>query len=121
MSRDTGPGPAERKGTDAGPADGPAGQPGPQRVPLTPADQRVREDGDPGFRAQDPADEELHGVVEDEPGPDEPEAGPDDLLEQETAAGGGHVSADVDWAPSDSDDPDAGSGRTDNDPGYRGR
>lgn len=122
-SRHPDPGPAQSGGPaeSSGQAAGPDTRPGPGREPLTPADQRVREEGDPGLRGAGPADEDLHGVVEDGPGQDEPEAVPDDLLEQETAAGGGHVSADVDWAPSDSDDPDAGSGRTDNDPGYRRR
>jgi hypothetical protein len=72
-------------------------------------------DGEPGADRGD----ELRGVVDDEPGADQAE-------QQELAdatrsagqpAGGGHVSAEVDWVPSDEDDPDSGSGRTGADDG----
>ncbi|WP_214411525.1 hypothetical protein [Sphaerisporangium fuscum] len=48
------------------------------------------------------------------------ETGPEDdapLPPREVPADMGHVTADLDWEPSDEDDPDGGSGRTDADDG----
>ncbi|MEU4571285.1 hypothetical protein ACBI99_24875 [Nonomuraea sp. ATR24] len=80
---------------------------GPSPHPMPPdAVEPQGEGGDPGFRVQGPADEAEHGMIDE--GEDEtPAAEPD----------GGHVGAAVDWVPSDEDDPDAGSGRTDADDG----
>jgi hypothetical protein len=81
--------------------------PSPQATPEHAGGEPVR-DGDPSFRVPGPVDEEHHGEV-DEDGPERPgeTAGSGDR-----AAGSGHVSAGLDWVPSDEDDPDAGSGRT---------
>lgn len=57
--------------------------------------------------AAGPVDEEHHGeIVED---------GPEAVAPPPAEAG--HVSGDLEWVPSDEDDPDAGSGRTDADDG----
>lgn len=91
--------------------------PSPQRVPET--GQDAGHDGDPGFRVRGPVEEEHHGEAEvDEPEPEAPDPGlprpGDDLPEP-----GGHVSGDLAWTPSDEDDPDSGSGRTEaGDGGY---
>lgn len=110
--------------------------PGPSPHPMPPhAREPHTEGGDPGFRVRGPAGERRRGGVDEteppppvgvgaaaptdtegtEAGPVEPfDAGSEDVAGQ---TGGGHVGADVDWVPSDEDDPDAGSGRTEDDDG----
>ncbi|WP_084963560.1 hypothetical protein [Thermoactinospora rubra] len=92
---------------------------GPSPHPTPPQDREARretqgEGGDPGFRVRGPVDEDRHGEIVEEgtavTGASRPgTAG--------ATGAGEHVSADVDWVPSDEDDPDAGSGRTDADDG----
>lgn len=75
------------------------------------------EGSDPRFRVRGPVDEDLHGVVA-EPEPSRSrEISETTEIGAETAAdehaGGEHIGPYVEWVPSDEDDPDAGSGRTD--------
>ncbi|WP_188189850.1 hypothetical protein [Nonomuraea sp. SYSU D8015] len=85
---------------------------GPSPHPMPPETlEQQGEGGDPGFRVRGPVDEAEHGMVIDEGGgePEEPAGALRD---------GEHISADVEWVPSDEeDDPDGGSGRTDADDG----
>ncbi|MGI5291874.1 hypothetical protein ACQEVF_52380 [Nonomuraea polychroma] len=84
--------------------------PSPHPMPAQDLEQRGA-GGDPGFRVQGPVDETEQGMVVDDDGgdPEEPAS---------ALRGGEHISADVEWMPSDEeDDPDGGSGRTDADDG----
>ncbi|MQA97179.1 MAG: hypothetical protein GEV11_22005 [Streptosporangiales bacterium] len=94
--------------------------------PMPEAREPRSEGGDPAFRVQGPVEEDLRGAPDEArpPVPDPP-AGEEDVPVADVQAGaenppgGGHVGADVEWVPSDEDDPDAGSGRTDSgDGGY---
>ena len=101
----------------------PAG-PSPEPVPGHPGGEPV-EPGHPDFRVRGPVDDAEQGQIDDEdPSPDDPDgrsgvtAGltgsgePGEPASSASSAGGGHVTADGEWTDSDTDDPDAGSGRT---------
>ncbi|MEV5412790.1 hypothetical protein AB0K60_28640 [Thermopolyspora sp. NPDC052614] len=84
--------------------------PSPHPTPEVAEEGRGR-GGRPGFRVRGPVDERLEGLIDDSPEYDD--IGPGAREPQ----GGGHVTGDMEWANSDADDPDAGSGRTDADDG----